>query len=131
MSFCDIINTAFNKAEEESALITLGIKPSRPDTGYGYIQFDNKKANKKEKVRRVKTFTEKPNLELAQQFLESGDFLWNSGIFIWSAKAITLGLRKHLRDLYDRFEDGNDYYNKDQSYDNSSYGIESTLSKLK
>ena len=54
------------------------------------------------------------SLELAQQFLESGDFLWNSGIFIWSAKAITLGLRKHLRDLYDRFEDGNNYYNTDE-----------------
>ena len=110
-SFCDIISTAFDKAEEEDALITLGIKPSRPDTGYGYIQFDNKKANKKEKVRRVKTFTEKPDLNIAKKFLESGDFYWNSGIFIWSNKTIISALEKHLPDITSLFQSAESQYN--------------------
>ena len=96
---------------KNNVLITLGIKPSSPETGYGYIQFNKKAHHLHNKIHNVKTFTEKPDKELAKQFLDSGDFLWNSGIFLWSAKAITLGLRKHLRDLYDRFEDGNEYYN--------------------
>jgi len=110
-SFCDIISIAFKKAEEENALITLGIKPSRPDTGYGYIQFDNIKANKKEKVRRVKTFTEKPDLNIAKKFLESGDFYWNSGIFIWSNKTIISALGKYLPDITSLFQSAENHYN--------------------
>jgi len=109
--FCDIISAAFAKAEEQEALITLGIKPSRPDTGYGYIQFDNKKAKKNEKVRRVKTFTEKPDVNIAKQFLESGDFYWNSGIFIWSNKTIITSLQKHLPDIANLFKSAENHYN--------------------
>ena len=112
--FTKIVADCFEVCSKNNVLLTLGIKPSRPDTGYGYIQFNEENSELHNNIHSVKTFTEKPNLELAQQFLESGDFLWNSGIFIWSAKAINLGLRKHLRDLYDRFEDGNDYYNTDE-----------------
>ena len=65
-------------------------------------------------VRKVKTFTEKPNQELALNFLDSGDFLWNSGMFVWSAKSITLAYRKHLRDMYDLFEEGKQFYNTDK-----------------
>ncbi len=112
--FTKIVTDCFEVCSKNNVLLTLGIKPSRPDTGYGYIQFNEENSKLHNNINSVKTFTEKPNLELAQQFLESGDFLWNSGIFIWSAKAITLGLRKHLRDLYDRFEDGINYYNTDE-----------------
>ena len=62
----------------------------------------------------MKTFTEKPNQELALNFLDSGDFLWNSGMFIWSARSITLAYRKHLSDMYDVFEEGKKYYNTEK-----------------
>ena len=109
--FSKIVKECFSVCSTENCLLTLGIKPSRPDTGYGYIQFNEESSSLNPNINHVKTFTEKPNLELAKQFISSGDFLWNSGIFIWSAKNILLNLRKHLRDLYDRFEDGNEYYN--------------------
>ena len=112
--FSKIVSRCFEVISKNNILITLGIKPSRPDTGYGYIQFNNEVLPFHQKIQSVKTFTEKPDKELANKFIKSGDFLWNSGIFIWSAKAITLSLRKHLRDLYDRFEDGNNYYNTNE-----------------
>jgi len=69
-----------------NALVTLGIKPTYPNTGYGYIQHDS--LNVAEDVFKVKTFTEKPNKDLAKTFISSGDFLWNAGIFFWKAKNI-------------------------------------------
>lgn len=92
---------AFNLAEKHDYLITLGIKPTRPDTGYGYIQYVEKKTAEYFKV---KTFTEKPDLEIAKAFLESGDFLWNAGIFVWSAKAILAAFEKHLTEMYQQFQ---------------------------
>src|SRR5690606_25276584 len=83
---------AFEFVSNHDALLTLGIKPTRPDTGYGYIQHDGHELNK---VYKVKTFTEKPSLELAQTFLKSGDFLWNSGIFVWNVKTIMDALATH------------------------------------
>ena len=75
--FLKKVELGFNLAEKNDYLITLGIKPTRPDTGYGYIQFVEKK---KSEYFKVKTFTEKPDLEIAKTFIESGDFLWNAGI---------------------------------------------------
>lgn len=112
--FSRIITECFDVCQQQDCFLTLGIKPSRPETGYGYIQFNENQLMSNSEIHSVKTFTEKPNLELAEQFIESGDFLWNSGIFIWNVKSILLGLRKHLRDIYDVFFDGNDYYNTDQ-----------------
>ena len=108
--FVRVVNECFKVSSEKDQLLTLGIRPSRPDTGYGYIQFNTELASGNT-LKEVKTFTEKPNQELALQFLDSGDFLWNSGIFIWNAKTIILALRKHLRDIYDVFEDGKQYFN--------------------
>lgn len=93
-------------------LITLGIKPARPDTGYGYIQFG--KSTPVPGFKRVKTFTEKPNLELAKTFLQSGDFLWNAGIFIWSAKAIIAAFDKYETEMNDVFKEGSEVYNTDR-----------------
>ncbi|MER2996168.1 mannose-1-phosphate guanylyltransferase [Pontibacter populi] len=110
-AFNQVITTAVEAASADDVLITLGITPSRPDTGYGYIQFI---ADGDQPIKKVKTFTEKPNLELAQMFLNSGDFVWNSGIFIWSVKSILNAFRQHLPEISEIFEEGNNAYNTDQ-----------------
>lgn len=109
--FTNTLLCALKSAEENNWLITLGITPSRPDTGYGYIQFDDSNAVQAGcKVRKVKTFTEKPHHELAVSFLQSGDFLWNAGIFIWSAKSILHAFEQHLPELNTLFKDGDLIY---------------------
>ena len=115
--FVRVVNDCLEITAKNDVLLTLGITPSRPDTGYGYIQFTNEKLYKHKGVRKVKTFTEKPDQELALKFLDSGDFLWNSGMFVWSAKSIRLAFRKHLRDMYDVFEEGKEFYNSDDEED--------------
>ena len=110
-SFAEVMGFALETAEKDQSLITLGMKPNRPDTGYGYIQFmDQGDA----RVKKVRTFTEKPDLELATKFLESGDFLWNSGIFVWSGKTILHALEKHLPEMYQTFDEGQDIYLTDK-----------------
>ncbi|MAU37675.1 MAG: mannose-1-phosphate guanylyltransferase [Flavobacteriales bacterium] len=108
--FVKIIKDCFNVVANHDILLTIGITPSRPDTGYGYIQYTDQKLESQQKIRKVKTFTEKPDQALALNFLDSGDFLWNSGMFLWSAKSITLAYRKLLRDMYDVFEKGKEFY---------------------
>ncbi len=110
--FTDIITTALKTVEESSCLITLGIKPHRPETGYGYIQFDESKTSTNDgRIYKVKTFTEKPALEMAKQFLESGDFLWNSGIFVWNLKTIMAEFEENLPEINDLFKLGIGKYN--------------------
>ncbi|MGB1241032.1 MAG: mannose-1-phosphate guanylyltransferase [Chitinophagales bacterium] len=101
-AFSTQINTALQFAAKEDALVTLGIKPHRPDTGYGYIQYDEDK--QEGELYKVKTFTEKPNLELAETFLKSGDFLWNSGIFIWNVQRIIHSFRTYAAEISELFE---------------------------
>lgn len=113
-SFVDIINTAIKQSNKGECLVTLSIKPSRPDTGYGYIQFDATTKAFDKRVKQVKTFTEKPHLELAQQFLESGDFYWNSGIFIWNLQLIQKEFEEHLHEITELFDEGKGLYNTDQ-----------------
>jgi mannose-1-phosphate guanylyltransferase len=117
--FEEVILTALNATEKADKLLTLGMKPTRPDTGYGYIQFLEDEAV----VKKVKTFTEKPHLEIARKFLESGDFVWNAGIFIWNVKAILKALEKHQSELYDLFHEGLPYLNKEeeQNFVNVTY----------
>jgi len=91
--------------KESDTLLTLGIKPSRPETGYGYIQVDYKKSKLPENFNKVKTFTEKPNVELAKVFIESGEFFWNSGIFIWSLSSIEKAFSLHLREISTLFDE--------------------------
>ena len=87
-----------------NSLLTLGIKPHRPETGYGYIQIGTNSAAPFDNFCQVKTFTEKPNIDLAKVFYESGEFFWNSGIFIWSLSAIDQAFKQHLNDVYESFE---------------------------
>lgn len=105
--FRETIINCFDFIEKNDALLTLGMKPTRPETGYGYIQKgDEVKGN--EDICKVKAFTEKPNLEMAKVFLDSGDFLWNSGIFIWSLESIEAALQKHMPELAQKFAQGDD-----------------------
>jgi len=111
----EVIKKSFEFAEKNDALLTLGIKPDRPETGYGYIQADKKKPVKGfTNLLKVKTFTEKPDIELARVFLESGDFYWNSGIFIWNIRSIIAAFEKHLPEMFSAFEEGKEYYGTKQ-----------------
>lgn len=99
--FLDVIKKAVDQAQTDDKLITLGIKPTRPETGYGYIQYHTEKSFAK----KVKTFTEKPELSLAKKFLESGDFVWNAGIFVWSVKSIIKAIQLHMPETAEVFEE--------------------------
>ncbi len=92
-------------AGTNDAMMTIGIRPTRPDTGYGYIQVEEKNGGlaTENGIRKVRTFTEKPGVELAKVFVESGEFFWNSGIFIWRAEVILEAMSKHLDEVYQLF----------------------------
>ncbi len=102
-AFARVLNKGFSFCTEMDVLLTLGIKPTRPDTGYGYIQFDEEVTV--DGIYKVKTFTEKPNQELAEHFIKSGEFLWNSGMFIWKASVILKSFEAHLPEMHEGFED--------------------------
>lgn len=101
--FEERLKEALKETTEKEILITLGIKPSRPDTGYGYIQYLE---SNEPGIKKVKTFTEKPALELAKKFLESGDFVWNAGIFIWNVKTIIHSIEQFMPEMAETFEEG-------------------------
>ncbi|MEA4850312.1 MAG: mannose-1-phosphate guanylyltransferase [Paludibacter sp.] len=107
IDFIDAIKTGLDFVEKNDSLLTLGIKPSRPETGYGYIQIDEGDTN----LRKVKTFTEKPNAELAQIFFETGEFFWNSGIFLWNLQTIDHAFHSLLPEVALKFDGGKDVYN--------------------
>ena len=104
LQFVESIERGFRFVESNDALLTLGIKPTRPETGYGYIQIGQPV---EDGINKVKTFTEKPDRDLAQVFVESGEFFWNSGIFLWSVKSILSALHEYAPDLMSVFERGN------------------------
>lgn len=101
-AFTKVCLEAMSFVKAHKALITLGIKPSHPNTGYGYIQFEQQPAS--DNVYKVKTFTEKPNADLAKTFVSSGEFLWNAGIFVWQVNNIVAAFEKHLPELAEIFE---------------------------
>lgn len=105
------IQKAFDFVSRNKVICTLGMNPTRPETGYGYIQYikspiSNLQSTIPDGIYPVKTFTEKPNLEMAKVFLKSGDFLWNSGIFIWNLQTISEAFRYLLPEVADRFREG-------------------------
>lgn len=109
--FIEQIRKGLDFVKNNDALLTLGITPSRPETGYGYIQIESK-ATKTEpdNLHKVKTFTEKPDLQLAKIFFESGEFFWNAGIFLWSLSSILKAFDKHLSSVSDLFKKGTKLY---------------------
>ncbi len=100
-AFESTMQESLELVSKNDVLLTLGIQPTRPDTGYGYIQYAQKEMP--ERMYRVKIFTEKPPLELAKTFLESGDFLWNSGLFIWNARTVLAALKEFMPDMDELF----------------------------
>lgn len=109
--FNRIILNGIDFVKSNDVLLTLGIRPNRPETGYGYIQVNgHEDVDGSKSLRPVKTFTEKPNLELARIFVESGDFFWNSGMFIWSLGSITRAFEKYLPEIQGLFHDGLNTY---------------------
>jgi len=108
-AFNKVCLEALSFVNKHNAFITLGIKPTYPNTGYGYIQHEQQSVT--DNVYKVKTFTEKPNLELAKTFLASGDFLWNAGIFVWQVKNIILAFEKYLPEMYEVFAADKDKFN--------------------
>ena len=110
--FTNVILSAMDAATHNNWLITLGIQPSNPHTGYGYIQFDENEIYAKDnRLKKVKTFTEKPELDMAKQFLQSGDFLWNAGIFIWKLENSMKAFKQYLPEIDELFASGSAYYN--------------------
>lgn len=104
IAFKKVCLEALSFVNKHNALITLGIKPTYPNTGYGYIQYEQYEVS--DNVYKVKTFTEKPNLELAKAFISSGEFLWNAGIFVWQVKNIISAFEKFLPEMYEVFQAG-------------------------
>lgn len=125
-----ILNESLFQAKIKSAvetasdvnLVTIGIQPNRPDTGYGYIQYIEEPGAIAQKV---KTFTEKPNAELAETFLQSGDFVWNSGIFVWKNKSIIRSFERHLPELAEVFEEGEEFWysSQEQEFIRKAYSL--------
>jgi mannose-1-phosphate guanylyltransferase len=107
-AFVDNLQRAFDCAQKEEVLMTLGIKPTFPNTGYGYIEYD---IQNERQIKKVTQFREKPDYATAKTFLESGNFLWNAGIFIWSVKAVTSAFQKFQPDMYELFMKGYESYN--------------------
>ncbi len=107
-----VLHKALQFAEQKDALVTLGINPTYPNTGYGYIQHEEKEVEPG--IYKVKTFTEKPNLEMAKTFLASGDFLWNSGVFIWRPDIILEALENYLPEMFEIFSSEKDHFETEQ-----------------
>ncbi|CAL2104447.1 Mannose-1-phosphate guanylyltransferase (GDP) [Tenacibaculum sp. 190130A14a] len=107
--FTENIKTSFDACAQQDILMTLGIQPNSPNTGYGYIQFENNSSE----IKKVKNFTEKPDLVTAKQFIESGDYLWNAGIFVWSVQSILNAFKIHLPEMVAILDDGSNVYNTD------------------
>ncbi len=105
--FLKVVESGLKFVAKEKALLTIGIPPSRPETGYGYIQANGStKSASSRNLKKVKTFTEKPDLKLAKVFFESGEFFWNSGIFCWSVESILDSFCRYLPDIHTLFAEG-------------------------
>jgi mannose-1-phosphate guanylyltransferase len=107
--FQAIVMQALDFVDQIKALTTLGIKPTHPNTGYGYIQYEGLEVAKD--LYKVKTFTEKPDLEIAKSFIESGDFLWNAGIFAWKISSILAAFEKYQPEMYELFDQEKMHFN--------------------
>ena len=113
-AFASDVTTCFEKCSKEEVLCTLGIQPTFPNTGFGYIEYEKGKASP---LKEVHQFREKPDYETAKEFLAQGNFLWNAGIFMWSVKTIVNAFKKYQPEQYRLFESGIAYYNTDEEGD--------------
>lgn len=105
-SFKNILNSAASYANKGEKIVTLGIKPDKPETGYGYIHLGDKVQEvENNSIFKVKEFTEKPNIEKATRFFEDGNYYWNSGMFVWKTETILNKLKEHLPDIYNNLKE--------------------------
>lgn len=126
-AFTKNVQQAFDFCESNDALMTLGITPTFPNTGYGYIEFDK---SSKQDIKPVHQFREKPDYETAKSFLAQGNFLWNAGIFMWSVKSVVSAFKSHQPNLYTLFEKGVQVYNTNQedAFIKENYGKAENIS---
>lgn len=126
-TFREDLQTAFDFCEKNNALMTLGIQPTFPNTGFGYIEFDKSDINQ---IKKVKQFREKPDYETAKSFLSSGNFVWNGGIFIWSVTAVLDAFEQFQPQLLALFSEGIPVYNTDEESDfiTKNYGLAENIS---
>ena len=126
-AFVGYLEKALAFTAREDALVTLGIQPTRPDTGYGYIKFEQEQIDG---VHRVRQFTEKPQLDKARAFVAGGDYLWNAGIFVWRASSILDAFHRHAREIYDILAPGRDEYNTagEQAFVDAHYPLTPSIS---
>lgn len=126
-AFAQNLQQCFDFCSKENALMTLGIQPTFPNTGFGYIEFDKSDANP---IKKVNQFREKPDYETAKSFLESGNFLWNGGIFIWSVKSITDAFEKFQPQMNAMFQEGIPVYNTagETGFINDNYALAENIS---
>ena len=126
-AFCDNLQQCFDFCAAENALMTLGIQPTFPNTGFGYIEFDKSDSNP---IKKVSQFREKPDYETAKSFLENGNFLWNGGIFIWSVKAIINSFEVFQPQMNALFLEGFESYNTNEEADfiNQNYAKSENIS---
>jgi len=113
-AFAKDVKACFEKCEKEAVLCTLGIQPTYPNTGFGYIEYQK---TDETSIKKVAQFREKPNLETAKEFLAQGNFLWNAGIFMWSVKTIVDAFKSYQPSQYDLFEEGMSCYNTGDEQD--------------
>jgi mannose-1-phosphate guanylyltransferase len=126
-TFSENLQKCFDYCTRENALLTLGIQATFPNTGFGYIEFDKMDTNP---IKKVKQFREKPDYETAKSFIKSGNFLWNGGIFIWSAKSITEAFEKFQPQMYGLFLKGFESYNtsKESAFVEANYALAQNVS---
>ncbi len=126
-AFANNLQHCFDFCQKEDALMTLGIQPTFPNTGFGYIEFDNSDANN---IKKVNQFREKPDYETAKSFLAAGNFLWNGGIFIWSAKSILAAFEAFQPQMTALFQTGFEAYNtsKEREFISENYGLAENIS---
>ena len=122
-NFVETISTAINAAENDR-IVTIGIKPTRPDTGYGYIEFDSNLASGPNSVVAVSQFREKPDLETAKSFVAAGNFYWNSGIFIWKSETVLSALKAFQPELHELFAGDLSFYNTPQEQEKVNHCFE-------
>ncbi len=124
--FLHHISDALDHAQNNDVIVTLGIQPTRPDTGYGYIECEESE----HKLKKVRNFKEKPNLDTAQGYLDAGNYLWNAGIFVWSVKTILSSFRQNAKEIYDILSRDKSKYNtpEEQEYIDQVYPTTPSIS---
>jgi len=126
-AFIEVLKQGLAYTAKHDALLTLGISPTRPDTGYGYIKYENVH---EDNIHKVEAFTEKPDFETAKSFVTSGSYLWNAGIFVWRVKSLIDAFQKNANEIYEILVKGNEFYNTDQeqAFINKAYPTTPSIS---